>query len=355
MYALASVDLNVLFESQHTVDAFRDALLENNIIDLAMSYINITGSVPDAVSEFVEANPEMRRVDVADHISRLRYNYQKIKRRPVHGYQVSALASKLVDSGSLPTDLRRKTYIQTRRKLLDQGLAPAQASAFAFEIHESRPPGRPALPVVVFGETTDVCLPNAYLTVNAAGGLTVVDSTQGAYDLPTSPALPTQWMCRVSPDSNEFLVGDDQRCVHVSLTSECDAAMQTPLALPPIVSPTCVDNRWVVWGSRSRPMAFEWRAGGAVMCSTPDARKHLVSSGERLRSEGNRITLGCETLAALPVEQSISCIYGDAGVADAITTSRDFWRINIRANRASCVGLPSEPTITAMAPLVGWV
>jgi hypothetical protein len=353
--ALASVDFNLMYESSYTVDVFRDALLENNTIDLNMAYINITGSVPSVVSEFIESNTDMRRVDLADHLSRLRYNYQKIRRRPVHYHQVCSLATQIIDSDTLPTDMRRKSYIQTRRKLIEQGISTEKASAFAFEMHRTGTVHADTIPEVTLVDTVDLYLPNAYLAVGAGGDLTVVDSTQGVYGIRTSPPLPNQWMCRVSPDTNEFIIGDEHRCVHVSLTPEGDGVMQTPIALPTITRPTCVDNRWVVWGSKARPSAFEWREGKAVMCSVDDARKHVVSLGKKISSEGNRIMLGSDTLVKLPMGESISCMYGNAREVDVVTTSRDFWRIDVRGNRAECVGLPIDYKLAAMAPLVGWV
>jgi hypothetical protein len=355
LYALVSADLGLLYESHYTVDAFRDALLENNVLDLHMAYTNITGSVPDAVAEYIAAHPDTRRVELAGHVSRLRYNHQTIKRRPVHCHQVATLVTRIVDTHVVPSEHRRKTYLQTRRRLLEQDLEPRLASALAFEIHHSGAPAPAGLrEVKVQDALPDVYLPNAYLCVSAQGELCVTDSTQGMYTIPTSPALPSQWMVRVSPDANEFILGDELRSVHLVLSEEGDGAIQTPIALPGITSPVCVDNRWIVWGDSVHPRAMEWR-DAAVECATEYARKLVVSASDRLRYEGNRVLLGNETLAKLPADQSICCIHGNVGAVDVMTTSRDFWRIDVRANTGSCVGLPAPNPIAAMAPLVGWL
>lgn len=354
LHALTSVDLHLVYASQYTLDTFRDALLENNVLDLQMSYVNLTGSVPDAIAELIADNPDMRRVDLANYIAHVRYNYQKIKSQPVHCYQVSSLASGMIDSDSVPVEHRRKTYIQTRRKLLEQGLDPGRASAFAFTIHNQTPTSHEGSSEVVIGDLRELDLPNAYMAVDVSGNLLIIDSTKGTYPIETSPRLPTQWICRVSPDLNEFLVGDETRCVHVHLTDDCDACIQTPVVLPFYPSEVvCVDSKWVVWGTRERPFAFTWDAGRAV--PTIDARKYVVSVGEQVRSVGNQVLFRGESIAKLPATQSISCMYGDTAAIDVVTASLDMYRIDVRSNVASCVGLPVQHPIAVMAPLVGWV
>ena len=354
LYALTSVDLGLMYDSHYTVDAFRDALLENNVIDINSAYTNLTGSVPPMISEFIGAHPNMRRADLAEYISRVRYNHHKIKNRPVHCYQIVSLASKLINSETVPTEHRRTNYVHTRQKLIEQGIVPSKASAFAFEIHRSGVSRTEHMEDVEIKESVDVDLPNAYMGIDTHGTLYVIDSVKGAYQIETYPCLPTQWVVRISPDVNEFLVGDDTRCVHVSLTDGCDSCIQTPLSLPGISSPVSIEFKWVAWGTNQRPHAFKWD-GRAVQCSTIDARKLLVSAGEQVCSEGNCVMLGNETIAKLPAGHSIGCVYGGPGAVDVVTTSLDFWRINTRTNTASCVGLPVTSYITCMAPLVGWV
>jgi hypothetical protein len=237
---------------------------------------------------------------------------------------------------------------------MEQGTRSDKASAFAFQIHRSTTDSDASPTVVVTAASADPYLPNAYLSVDARGALHVIDSIRGAYNIGTSPPLPTQWMCRVSLDSNVFLVGDETRCVRVSLTDECDACIQTPISLTGITDPISVDFTWVVWGSRKRPFALKWVTDAPVMCTTRDAHKHLVSAGTQVRAEGNRVLLGDETIAKLPPGHSISCMYGNTTAVDVVTTRLDLWRVDVRANTASCAGLPVDTHITTLAPLIGW-
>ena len=357
LYALASVDLGLMYESQYTVDAFRDAIMENNTVDLKMAYINLTGSIPSVIAELIQTKQdEERRVDVGAHVAMLRYNHKRIVAHPVHCYQIKRLVDDIIDSDPVPSEHHRKTYIQTRKRLMQEGIDARKASAYAFRIHNTDSPAQPTDvdEVTLVQDMLDTNLPNAYLGVDSRGCLHVIDSTQGTYTIPTSPPLPSQWLCRVS-DLNEFICGDEHRCVHLCLSDGLDAVLQTPLTLQNYPSDViCVDYTWIAWGTKKRPFAIKWSGGYAVECSTEDARKFVVSS-TKLEHEGGRILFKGNPVSCLPVGHSVSCLYGDTSSVDVITTSSDFWRIDLRNNRATCVGLPGKVVVVAISPLVGWM
>jgi hypothetical protein len=355
--ATAAFYLGMSFAEYQKCASFRDMLLENGLKDLKASYGNITGHVPHIICELIQSNEAMRRVDLANAIACIRYNQMAIKKRPVHMVQITTRMRDLVEP-ELPQDSRRSTFLQTMKFLVDAGMGDRQACATSYLLHHQPPREKPAKKTVEI-QSRDIrahhSLPNTYLAVDSVGGVWIMDTTRGVYQIPTATPVPNGWVCRVDPDSNTFIAGDDGQCVSVVLNEALDACMQTPLVLPDYPSVAqCVDYRWVVWGSRKRPHAFQHKDGAIKMCATSEAKMHVMSR-PFLNGTGNCVTLDGEVVCCIPDDQNITCTYGTPRDVDVVTSANDFWRIDVVNNRAWCVGMElGDAVIVALAPLVGW-
>jgi hypothetical protein len=351
--AIAAYYLKLNFYDHQKCISFRDMLVENGVADLQRSYGNITGHVPAMLCEVIASNKAMRRVDLAFVLSAIRYNHLAIQKRSVLKVQVTSLVSEL--AGEMGPESRRSTILQTMGCLVGEGMDERVACATAFTLHH--PKREPAMRCVDI-QTSDIhshhTLPNAYLGVDSVGGLWVVDTMRGVYAIPTPTPVPHGWLCRVS-NANVFVAGDDGHCVGLVLNESLDACMQTPLVLPEYPSRVdCVEHKWVVWGSRKRPHAFEWDGSSLRLCPPGEAKMYVLSKSH-MDARGNSVTLDGYVVCSLPPAQTISCMFGTPRYVDVITGANDIWRIDIVKNKAWCVGMElGDVGIMTFAPLVGW-
>lgn len=356
--ATAAFYLGMSFCEYQKCVSFRDMVLENGLKDLKTSYANITGHVPDIIGEIIDSNEDMRRVDLANVIAGVRYNQMALKKRPVHMVQITTRMWDLVGGEELPQESRRSTFLQTMDFLLGENMDVPQACATAYLLHHQCKREKPVKNTVEI-QNSEIrvhhSLPNAYLAVDSVGGLWIMDTTRGVYQIPTATPVPNGWVCRVDPDSNTFIAGDEGQCVSVVLNESLDACMQTPVVLPENPSMVqCVEHRWVVWGSRKRPYAFQYIDGKVKMCSTNEAKMHVMSR-PCLDARGNSVTLDGEVVCCIPNDQNITCTYGTPRNVDVVTSANDFWRIDVVNNRAWCVGMDlGDGVVVALAPLIGW-
>lgn len=353
---------NLSFYDFQQCVTFRNMLIENGITNLKASYENLTGSIPPIMCEMIENHKHARRVDVANIISFIRYNHMALKKRAVHMVQITTLASELADPNSLPLEKRRSTFLQTLKHLIDDGMGERVAAATSFHLHNSKnfkpKTSTPKYVEIQPHETlTHHTLPNTYLGVDSDGKLQVIDTGRGVYTIETTSKIPCGWMCRVDPETNTFVAGNEHDCVGLVLNEDKDACDLFPLILP--INPSgpevhAVENTWVTWGSKQKPHAFRWSPQNGVQhCSKQEARNHIMAV-TNMAGKGNTILLDNETLCTLPPDQSISCTYGNMRDVDVITRANDFWRIDILKNHAWCVGIPDIQHVKVIAPLVDW-
>ena len=361
-HAIAAHELGLNFGNAHQIEQFQNALCENTLTQLKSAYTNLTGFVPGPVCEFINSTEDLRRIDVARALSNIRYNFLALCKRPVRLHQVRSVAERALPPNFSSAVSRRKTYIQTRKRLVANGMTPLEASAVSFHVHLSTvrqsTPLQTAVKVDIVAELSDLDVTNTYLMVDCKGGVHMMDTVRGTYMVETPGPVPCGWLFRVSTDTNTFIAGDAERCVRLRLDDAMETASRTPVHMPnhPATGVRCVANRWLVWGSKQRPFSFEYMADDTLRaCTADEARSHLISVGTTLNSSGNDIMYGCDVLAQLPSNQVITFVAGDSRVADCFTSAGDFWRVDVRSKKTTCVGLPIEFPIVAADSMVSWV
>jgi len=360
MHALAATDMNLVFGYIQPIHEFRDALKEET--HLVQAWENLLGHTPPIIFELM-SHPGGDS-DLASRVATTRYNYLSLRQRPVHIHQVKAVALRIVTPTVSDKQYRRKTYIQTMEQLKKHGFGHLKAAATAFHLHtqstESQPTPSSHLDIMHKspGGVDHLDLSSSYLGVDVMGSLWVLDTTLGVVRVRLGSRVPAKWIHRTSPNSNTFLLGDDTRCVGVVLSQDLTSGIETPVTLQTLpLQPRVVDNTWVVWGDTTHPHAIQWTPQkGTRVSSHTDAKLHLMSIPQNaVFARGDRIMFNHnEHVTQIPPCQSISCIVGTPLAVDLITTAHDFYRIDVRANKAWCVGINIEHPIVAMAPLVSW-
>jgi hypothetical protein len=245
--------------------------------------------------------------------------------------------------------------VGTHAKLMQQeALTAVQAGAHAYLLH-----AHDTLQIVPEppGTAHHLTLPSNYLGVDTEGKLFVLDATRGASPLQASHRVPHAWCARVSPHNNEFLAGDSNVALSITVDDELAHVYDTPVVLPryPTSHVTNVEHRWITWtDTNGHPRALQWDSDTATLCSNDDARLY-ASTVLVLRPEGNTVWRDAVCLATLPPSESITCVHGTPSAFDAFTQGGDWWRVDVRARRAWVVSVPAANVIRAIAPMVQWI
>lgn len=358
LHALVATDLNLVFGEVREINEFRDALNEETY--LVQAWENMLGHTPAIILELLTSPGP----GLATRVATTRYNYLALRQRPVHMHQIKMVAARVVAPSVSDKQYRRKTYIQTVAQLVEHGFSPAGAAAAAFHLHthdESRgnTPPPPDLDIIHKhpGSVDHLDLPTSYMGVDVKGRVWILDTTLGVVSVKVGSRVPTQWVHRTSQTSNTFLLGDDTRCVALVLSQDLTSGIETPVALQTLPhAPSVVNEQWVVWGDTTHPHAIQWtHSKGLRVSPRSEAKLHLMSkSRSAATARGNQVMVNHEPVAQIPPCQSISCISGTPVAVDLVTTTHDFYRVDVRANTAWCVGMSIDQPIVAMASLVNW-
>lgn len=362
LHAAAATDMNLRLGDVRAVHALRDSLLEEaNLMD---AWGNLRGRVPDMIRELIDDDDDSGGADmVATRVANTHYNYLKMRRSPVHMLQVASLAARHIGPDVTHHQHRRKSYTQTRRAMMEHGLSLRCAAAAAYHLHKqtsssSTPPPTPELEIVQAppGEVDHLDLPVSYLGVDVDGRLWVIDTTRGVARVRMGSRLPTKWIHRVSSSSNMFLAGDDQRCVGIVLARDMRSGVEVPVTIPhhPSEPPDVVDNTWLVWGDVKHPHSIRWDPDHGLRESAT-AKLQVMSRPRRLVAAGNQVSMGEEAVTSIPDDQSITCVCGTPTSIDLVTDAMDFYRIDVQAHKAWCVGIDVNQSIVAMTSIVNWM
>jgi hypothetical protein len=372
MEALAGVDMGLTLGVFSKCVSIQKALLdwcEESGGSLSSAWRAIYGVVPPLIHEVLN----VRKLNVSEMallLGRTRMTFLALSRNDSNRAQIRAAATERTICDY--PEYRQRGYIRTHAKLCEsEVLSSDVAAGVAYCMHA--PPTSSAnsldcrgsldIEAGVFPSDADhLSLPQVYLGVDIEGGLVLLDACRGASRVKVANRVPHDWCVRVSDHTNMFLTGDSTSALCVNLNEGRSSAMDVPVSLPRYPSSGAyeVENRWVVWKDESsgKPRAFEWRDGTARMCSSEDAALH-ASSRVILSAQGNRVWAGSTCIATLPPSESITVVMGNAFAFDAFTQQQDWWRVDVRENKAWVVGLPEDSSapaniICSVAPVVAW-
>jgi len=379
MEALAGVDMGLTLGDMNVCVNLQTALLDwcggDEADGLAAAWRATYGMVPPLIHEILNVRGKTSAskeqvTELALVIARVRVTFLALARDTVHREQVRALAAERAVSDY--PEYRQKSYVRTHAKLCEGGVCREVAAGVAYCMHTpsmhahwtNAPALRAETPTstleiqadAIPGDADHLALPQIYLGVDIQGMLVLLDAYRGASTVKVANAVPHGWCVRVSGHTNVFLAGDAGAALRVTLNEGRSSAMDVPVALPryPTSGAHAVENKWVVWrGGNGKARALEWDGANARLCSDEEARLH-ASATVILKARGNRVWAGETCVATLPTSESITVVAGTAFAFDAFTQGGDWWRVDVRANKAWVVGVPGVNIICTIAPVVEW-